>query len=160
MESAHVQMAVEAEAKAFNVDPDLAVAIAMVETNLNQFALRFEPEWKYLYEVDKFAKIFDITSDTEKMLQSMSWGCMQVMGSVARELGFLKPLVLLTGAWEGAELGCHKLSQIIEKYPDQNDTIAVYNAGSVRKDENGRYVNQNYVDSVNKKLWELKKAQR
>jgi hypothetical protein len=69
------------------------------------------------------------------------------MGQVARELGFQGSFYSLLEPIVGLEWGCKKLSRCYERYGANDDGIAAYNAGSPRK-ENGKYVNQEYVDKV------------
>ncbi len=136
-------------AKFASIDPLLALAIAEVESGGDQFAIRFEPGWKYHYNVDNFAKLCKISEDTERMLQACSFGIMQVMGTVARELGFEESLIKLSDARIGAKYGCLKLSKLFKILKSVDDVIAAYNAGSPLK-RDGKYINQGYVDRVRK----------
>jgi soluble lytic murein transglycosylase-like protein len=154
-ESALITM-IRACAKMMQVNPDLAVAIAQNETDLDTTKCRYEPAWNYLVNVDRFAQKLGITSRTEEMLQKFSWGIMQVMGSVLRELGYNGPLN------ESGELnlamyyGCKKLSLLSKKYPQENDVISAYNAGTPIKDSDGKYRNQEYVNNVLENLKKLR----
>lgn len=142
-----------AAAKEAGVDVRLALAIAETESAGDPLAVRFEPRWKYYFDVPQFAYRNRITQDTERALQSISWGLMQVMGSVCRELHFVDSLVKLgNDPALGAKYGCLKLAQLMKKYPKLEDAIASYNAGSPRKLD-GKYVNQEYVDRVKHKLF-------
>lgn len=138
------------------IDPLLCVAIATVESNWDPWAVRFEPRWNYLYNPDVYAQKLRITEHTEKVLQSCSWGIMQVMGSVARELGFDGPLQQLCGPAYSAEYGCKKLFQYRKKYKTEADIIAAYNYGLAVKFLNGKYKNQEYVDKVSAVLLDLR----
>lgn len=136
-------------AKFAGIDPMLAIAIAEVESAGDPLAVRFEPGWKYHYNVDNFAKLCRISQDTEQMLQACSFGLMQVMGTVARELGFEGSLIKLTDPRIGAKYGCLKLSKLFKVLNSVDDVIAAYNAGSpIKKD--GKYINQQYVDKVHR----------
>lgn len=134
----------------FNVvDPDLAIAIAEAESHFDELAARHETGWKYLYNVESFAKNSRISQDTERIFQMTSWGMMQVMGSVARELGHRVNLLELTKPEVGVRFGCLKLKDLMRKYSKPEDVIASYNAGSPRKViDTGKYFNQTYVDKV------------
>lgn len=129
------------------VDPVLALAIAAVESNYNTGACRFEVNWKYFYKPDLFAKQLGITVKTEYVLQQISWGCMQVMGSVARELNFTDHLNTLTDPEKGIFYGCLQLKRLGKTWKTRKDLIAAYNAGTAIQ-INGRYKNQQYVDKV------------
>ena len=131
-----------------NVDPDLAVAIAETESSFDEYACRFEANWKYAFNCESFANNAKISEDTERMLQMCSFGMMQVMGTVARELGFRGNLLHLTKPELGIRFGCLKLKELLAKYSYQDDVIAAYNSGSPRKIQDGRYYNQTYVNKV------------
>lgn len=139
----------EIHCERFNIDYRLVYAIAVVESSLNPNAVRFEPGWKYLLDVESYAKRLHITASTEEILQKCSWGLMQVMGSVARELGFELELNQLSNPYFNLEIGCKKLLQLQSKYSEVEDVISAYNQGSPRKDKKSKcYKNQAYVDKV------------
>lgn len=131
-----------------SIPTPLAIAICQVESAGDQYAVRFEPQWKYFYRVEHFAQLCRITRDTEYALQAMSFGLMQVMGSVAREMGHTGNLIQLCEPAIGAKYGCMKLADLIRKYNSISDAVAAYNAGSPRRTQDGKYVNQQYVDKV------------
>lgn len=139
-------------AKSFNLDPVLVEAIIEIESAGKPMKVRFEPAWNYLYQVDDYAKRLSITKNTEKILQSCSWGLMQIMGSVAREIGFTEDMPVLCQPEKNIFYGCKKLKSLCNKYPIQADAIAAYNAGTPRMMANGRYFNQQYVDKVTKQM--------
>lgn len=151
--SPEIEAIIIEEAKSAGVDVWLALAIAQTESAGDHLAVRFEPRWKYYFDVPQFAFRNRVSQDTERALQSVSWGLMQVMGSVCRELHYVDSLIKLGNDPRlGAKYGCMKLAQLMKKYPKLEDAIASYNAGSPRKLD-GRYVNQDYVDKVKKVLF-------
>jgi hypothetical protein len=129
------------------VDIDLAVSIAETESYFDENAVRFEAGWKYVFNCDGYAKASRISEDTERVLQMCSWGMMQVMGTVARELGFRGNLLELTKPELGVKFGCLKLKELMGKYSYSDDLIAAYNAGTPRKVD-GKYSNETYVAKV------------
>jgi soluble lytic murein transglycosylase-like protein len=135
-------------AKGLGVPPMLAIAICEVESAGDPFAVRYEGHWKYKFEPEKFAKLNRITVDTEIQLQKFSYGLLQVMGTVARELGHQESLLKLTDPYIGARMGCLKLAKLFSILKSTDDVIAAYNAGSPLKNADGKYVNQQYVDKV------------
>lgn len=135
------------KAAEFSLEPELVTAIIQVESAGNAYATRFEPDWRYLVRPELFAQKLGITIPTEHMLQQFSWGWMQIMGSVARELGFQDHLTKLCDPEINLHFGCKKLRTLTNKYPTTSDVIAAYNAGSPRM-VHGRYDNQGYVDKV------------
>jgi soluble lytic murein transglycosylase-like protein len=54
---------------------------------------------------------------------------MQVMGSVARELGYTQELPKLCQLETGLIYGCKKLAECLKKHPALPDALAAYNAG-------------------------------
>lgn len=139
-------------AAAHGLDPDLIAAFIMTESSGNPGATRFEPKWRYFYRPEAMEPE---EADSEKVKQATSWGLMQVMGSVARELGYQGDLVDLAQPQIGLEYGCLKLATLMHKYA-LHDAISSYNAGSPRQDGTGNYVNQKYVNTVLGYLDELK----
>jgi len=132
----------------FKIDAKLVYAIAMAESALDPNTARFEPGWKYWYKIDDFSKSLRITRDTEKVFQATSWGLMQVMGTVARELGFNKHLTELTKPNYNVAIGVRKLQELFNKYDKLEDVISSYNQGYPRKNEDGEYRNKYYVNTV------------
>jgi soluble lytic murein transglycosylase-like protein len=158
MSTTEVIYAVREAAKQFEIDEDLAVAIAMQESSCMWpiRSCRFEPGWSYFFNAQSYADQQGITLGTEMMLQACSWGPMHVMGSVARELGFVNPLPLLFNMREGAYYGCKKLSLLAKKYEKEESVISAYNAGSITLTLDKKYRNQEYVDSVMLRLLRLR----
>lgn len=136
------------------LDKNLVCAIVDVESGGKTNSSRYEPSFRYLYKVDKFAKMQGLSNFTEEAHQKTSWGLMHVMGAVARELGFNGHLPQLTNPHVGLEYGCKKLSQLYKKYLNMEDVIASYNAGSPRMVMD-LYVNQSYINSVLKRYKDL-----
>lgn len=144
-------------AEKHNLDADLLLAIAHVESGTNAWKVRFEPGWKYLLTPRDYASRLLISVETETVCQSMSWGPLQIMGTVARELGFQDDLTQLVNPEIAVELSCRKLTKLFQKYGNQADVVASWNAGSPRRTPGGMYVNETYVDKVFDKLRLLKK---
>lgn len=138
-----------------NIDHELVLAFIEVESSFYPFAHRFEPKWRYVLSDDQIERLAlhnNISSQTERIDQMTSFGLMQVMGSVARELGYQGNLADLYYPNYGITYGCKKLKSLIEKYPDsQDDAISAYNAGTPTIVA-GEYKNQAYVDAIKKAL--------
>ena len=147
----------------YALPPPLVRSIIKVESSGNQYAIRHEKNFKWLYKPENFASGI-LTLNTEKNSQKISWGLMQLMGATARELGFegvylselLKPEINI-------KYGCKYLSGLRKRFSENPESecnfvddisifddnmIAAYNAGSPRRKENGDYVNQEYVDKI------------
>jgi soluble lytic murein transglycosylase-like protein len=131
-----------------DVDPLLLTAIAQVESDGRKYALRYEKNYTYVYKVDEFARILNITRDTEKESQCYSYGFMQIMGAVAREHGFNDPMGELYDPFTNFTYGAKHIGKFVRKYPKLEDAVASYNAGSPRRLDDGTYVNATYVNKV------------
>lgn len=130
------------------LSPYLVGALCYTESGGDTYAYRYEPQYKYMANVDDFAAKCGITRTSEQVGQMTSWGLMQVMGGTARYLGFKGPLTELTDPAIGLEYGCLYLLRLMKKYSKIEDTVAAYNAGSPRIKLDGSYENQKYVDKV------------
>lgn len=119
-------------------------AICFVESAFDEFALRYEPSYKWLVGSP------NTLTATERMGQMCSWGLMQVMGGVAREAGFTRSFPALCDPFLGLRYGIKHLLKFYVKYGDWPDAVSAYNAGSPKKDAVGKYWNQVYVDRVMK----------
>ena len=132
-------------AKQYAVDPNIVFAIIDIESSWNPKAVRFEPHYKYIYNVEKFAKMNNVSFEKEKQLQMTSLGLMQVMGGTARYLQFMGPLTNLFEVAPNVNVGCKLLSKLCKTYSTVEDVAAAYNGGSPRRDSQGLYLNQKYV---------------
>jgi soluble lytic murein transglycosylase-like protein len=93
-----------AAAKAHGLDPGLVCAVVEQESGWNQWAIRHEPAFftRYVQPLG--------LADTEGVARSFSWGLMQLMGEVARELGYTGHLAALCEPSIGLEWGCRHLA--------------------------------------------------
>jgi soluble lytic murein transglycosylase-like protein len=148
-------LALEKLCQRFGCDPELVSAIVTIESSWNPYAVRYEPTYKWLHEPQVHAKRHGITLQTEAVLQRCSWGLMQVIGSTSRELGLVLPIPALCEPLIGLEYGIRYLVALKRNYKKQDDIIAAYNAGTAKKNADGKYLNQSYVDKVNKVIKEF-----
>jgi hypothetical protein len=144
------------------VDPEIILGIVKQESAFNPWAIRHEPNFRWLLGDDpseaEFSYLFTQgRSDTEKVCQKTSWGLMQIMGSRGREFFLKGYLTYLLDPVINISIGISILSLLAVQYPGStDDIISAYNQGSPRKNDNGAYLNQSYVDKVNKYALELK----
>ena len=153
----------------------LIAAIVQQESGGNPWAWNPEPHYRYLWDVRRRAPFRQLSSaeisserppadfpviagdrDQEWWAQQASWGLMQVMGAVAREWGYREPyLPALCDPETNIEYGCRHLLGLRQRHfrgHGWSGVIAAYNAGSPRLGDDGKYVNQQYVDEVNARL--------
>lgn len=149
-------------AKRNEIDPVLLGAIVLKESSGNPFACRFEPSWKLYKDPIHYAKINNISIETEKFNQAQSFGLCQVMGCVMRERGFEGPWGMAFDVIINLDIGAKHLKSFLVKHNNELDAIAAYNAGTPRKTERTSkpgtfiYSNQSYVDGVLKNMEILK----
>jgi len=146
---------IEAEAKSSGISWKLLAAIAQQESGGRAHAIRFEPKWKYFCTPEVYAKKNGVSLETERNSQMISWSYCQIMGGVARELGFDGPMPKLCDATLNFHFAALKLASIFKKYPAMDDAISAYNQGSNRKNADGKHVNFAYVHSVMRYIDEL-----
>ncbi len=142
-------------APSLKIDGDLVSAIVSTESAFNPYGVRYEPNYKWFNNPEKYAKLNGITLETEIECQKMSWGSMQIMGSTARDCGFNGILTELSDIYQGIYYGCLYLKKLTEKYPVMTDVISSYNAGSPVRTFSGEYKNKAYVQKVQKKYLDL-----
>lgn len=163
---------------------ELALLLGLVEkeSSFQQGAWNPEPPWKYFWDIDRnrpFRPVTDaeiasekppvdfpaprgVPADAEWWAQQASWGLTQVMGGVARELGYDGPWLtdLLLDPVLVVDLGCRHLLKKLRRYGDNlPPAISAYNLGTAMKHETGpkagEFWNQDYVDDVlaNRDRW-------
>ncbi|MDD5305386.1 MAG: lytic transglycosylase domain-containing protein [Elusimicrobia bacterium] len=128
----------------------LLAALCWKESGFYQYAFNPEPRWRFFVDATTghpFRKITEteMTSETpppdfpalygdrdqEWVLQQASIGIAQVMGAVARELGFQgRSLLELTKADVCLNLGAKHLAKQIARFGSTADGLSAYNAGS------------------------------
>ena len=89
----------------------------------------------------------------EAHLNDSSWGLMQVLLKTARGVLNRPTLTIaeLITPEVNIEAGVKFIGQLLQRYNyTYDDAIAAYNAGSARRGKDGKYVNQSYVDGVNR----------
>ena len=140
----------------YGINADLIAAFIMTESSGNPKAYRYEPAFyqKYIVPLD--------LPDGEGHGRAASYGLMQIMGEVARELGFKDEFEKLYDPETGLHYGVKHLKSFITRYATTDNSldsaIAAYNAGSSRKKTDGTFVNQQYVDTVKKYFAEFSQA--
>lgn len=146
-----IRKVIEDKAIEFELDPDLIQAFVMAESSGKPDAYRYEDAFYHHY-----TEPMNFSEDEEKG-RATSYGLMQIMGQVARELGFKGEFIELFDPATGLDYSLKHLKRFIKKYQTQglDYAIASYNAGSPRF-KNGHFVNQEYVNRIYKYLKEIK----
>lgn len=165
IDGAHHLIAVQ-EATRFGIEPRWVLGMIEVESSGEPDAWNPEPKYRYLWDIAQgkpFRKLTEaeqaseipptdfpgprgLDRDAEWWGQQASWGLMQVMGAVARELGYKgRHLPALCRPEIGIPIGCRHLANQIRRFGNLDNGIAAYNAGTPRLED--PKVKQ-YVDSV------------
>lgn len=111
-------------ARAAGLDEALVCAVVEQESNWIPWAIRYEPEFQARY-VDP-----SHLGQTETIARSISWGLMQLMGQVARELGFNGKMASLCDPDVGIPLGCqHLRNKIAAHGNDIHAGLQAWNGG-------------------------------
>lgn len=140
-----IESLIEKKCKLLNLDEALVKAIVITESGGNQWLNRYEPNWKYCTDAQGWASRLSIagmmtTVETEIMNQSTSWGLMQIMGTVAREMGFNGPLPQLADRVTGLHFGCLKLKKLLDRWGSVELALDAYNSGDPHNGPGKDYV--------------------
>lgn len=119
------------------------------ESTFNSKAMRFEQNYEWLVSADSFSKKLEISLKTEIVLQSLSYGLMQIMGANCRAMGFKKSLTDLSNDPQLAfNFGIRYFLTQYDRYDGNIEkALAAYNTGSA-KIFDGRLRGQAYADDV------------
>ncbi len=143
----------------YGVDPRITAAIVWRESAGRCYAPRYEKGWKWFYKPQEFARMSGVSVATEMVCQQMSWGAMQVMGAVAREMGHTGGLPELVEPDVGIRFGVMKFRSLFDRHKVLTEAVSAYNQGSPRRMGGGAFKNQAYVDVVMKHARQLKKPE-
>jgi hypothetical protein len=146
--SPDIRAAVVLAATKHKLETSLVLALIRQESDGEVYTQRFEPAFRYFFDPVTVARRLKVSIDTEKIGQGTSYGLMQVMGATARELGFLRYFGEIFEPATNLEIGCRYLKSLINRFGSARDGIAAYNAGSPRKGDDGKLINQSYVDNI------------
>jgi soluble lytic murein transglycosylase-like protein len=137
----------------YNLDSALVKAIIEVESGWDETSFRFEKSLydKYIQKSDSFKVVPPETIDTTLVLLSSSMGLMQMLGSTARSIGFNQRLSALFNPEVNIDVGCRYLAMLWKNYSNKygvKGVISAYNAGKPLLNNDGTFVNADYVNKV------------
>lgn len=160
--------------KGYDLPQNLVMSVAKVESNLSMHALRAEPNYRWLWNVEThkpFRRLnnpevisntapedfprphqFFCSVDTEWQGQRMSWGPFQMMGAVLRERRYTGPFPAICCDPDlAAKFACSHLSHLRDRFYKKHGwagVVAAYNSGTPRKTPDGVYINAGYLNKV------------
>lgn len=121
---ADLEAAALVAASSHSLPYNLVAAVIEQESNWHPWALRYEPAF-YL----KYVSPLGLTP-TEAHARSFSWGLMQIMGQVARELGYKGDIPKLCEISIGLEWGCLHLANKLRAHSnDIHSSLQAWNGG-------------------------------
>lgn len=113
----------------YSLDPALVAAVCEQESSWNQWAVRYEPLF-FSHYIQPLVNTNVIHTMTEAIMRATSWGLGQIMGQVARELGFKgKYLSELCDPEIGLDFCCKKLKMCIDATSETLAALQTYNGG-------------------------------
>lgn len=169
MTSVELVALIETTAAVHSLDPAIVRALVQVESSGNPWSWNPEPRYRYFWDVRSNRPFRKVTAlelanqvppadfhglagddDNEWWAQQASWGLMQVMGAVARELGFTGPyLTALCDPRVGLRHGCLKLAtDLAWANGDIRAALAAYNGGRAGNAPGGALRNAGYAEKV------------
>lgn len=146
----HYRAFIEHTAAAYRLDPLLLAALVQQESSGNPWAWNPEPRYRWLWDVRLQKPFRTLTADEQSSetppkdfpflagdrdqewwAQQASWGLGQVMGGVARELGFLGHYISeLCDPATGLKYSAMLLSDLLKwSKGDVDAALGAYNAG-------------------------------
>jgi hypothetical protein len=150
--------------KKWGIDKGILKAIAMVESSMQQFAFRYEPDFWANYGPRMIAKFPQLEGMDPKEV-STSYGLMQIMYTTALGLGFDGPGEELYNPVLNIELGARLMNQLWNSLkPEPNFKgwpieicLARYNGGSyLNPGPDGSLRNYAYTRKVLKAYWQIR----
>jgi len=168
MSGAAIAAAITTAAQRHGLDPRVVRAQAGIESAWNPWAWNPEPKYRWFWDVrlGRPFRTLDLSEiereappadfhcfagdpDQEWWGQQASFGILQVMGAVARELGFRGHyLTQLCDLELGLEYGCLKLASELRQTGDIRSALARYNGGAKGNAPGGPLRNEAYVLKV------------
>jgi soluble lytic murein transglycosylase-like protein len=150
---------ITATATRYGLRPSLIAGVVLTESGGDQAAWKPEGHYRYLVDVRTCRPFRRLTTaeiasekapedfralaghpDQEWWAQQASWGLMQVMGGVARELGYTRPYLgrLLVDVDDNLDLGCRLLAgHVAWARGDTARALRAYNGGRGNADAAG-----------------------
>jgi soluble lytic murein transglycosylase-like protein len=143
MDTSELKALIANYAQQHGLDPAIVYGVCVKESSLDPVQVRYEPSWMWFID-NHHGQPAACSDATERICQAISWGLMQVLGAVYRELGYVGWLSAIAADVDvQLEYGCRYLAKKIKRYGSLRSGLSAYNAG-VPVDSN----QASYVDKV------------
>jgi soluble lytic murein transglycosylase-like protein len=139
---------IETQCNLYQIDPKWIHALITVESNWTVTALKYEPNYFYLYKPEQCASLCKVTYATEIVTQKISWGLGQIMGALARQQGHVGNMPELLRPEVNIKHMCIYLDQLKKNSLTDEFVFAKYNGGPGAVNADGTVVNPDYVSKV------------
>lgn len=157
-EEGKIRGLIEGHAYENNIDPIVLLALVTTESSFNQYAIRYEPKYIWIYNAKELAMELKCSIESMRMMQMTSWGICQIMGGSAYETGFKGWCTELCDPNINLKWSCKYLKKLItrQSLTDPLDIYAAWNYGHVHK-TNGIYSNNQAVLRFKRNLTMIKR---
>ncbi len=139
---------IQSTAHQYQMDPHLIGAIIHQESRGRSCAMRYEEDYRYLKDPVRLAKEMNLDPNEEETNQKTSYGLMQIMGGLARDLGYKGDLAKLCNPRLNLRLGARQLKVLHKRFGSVELALAAYNSGTPQFTKSGKLKNERYVQSV------------
>uniref|UniRef100_A0A6H1ZYQ5 Putative transglycosylase n=1 Tax=viral metagenome TaxID=1070528 RepID=A0A6H1ZYQ5_9ZZZZ len=137
---------IQVAARGYSLPANIVAGVVAQESAGNRKALRAEPNYLWLWGDDPGEKLGRPPGEseaTEWYCQRLSWGLMQIMGAVARELGFRGDFGDLFEPEINLGLGCKYLAWCFKREKgDVFNALQRYNGGGGKTERTARYARE------------------
>src|SRR3990172_3290967 len=148
---------IETVAEAWGIPPMLLHRIAVVESNMNTWATRYEPAYRYHHHMA--AAHLRTTPETEAIHQRTSWGLCQIMGASARDFKYREALPMLCDPAINLRIACRILADLRDDDKQTPRTwrwtLNAYNHGTGWEFVNPRWEREGYIEQYQSVLEQL-----
>lgn len=136
-----IKEAVETYSQKYNIPENFLYALIKTESGFNEYALRYEKNYKWIVNDHKIFTRSKLTSIfTFFEVQKFSYGLCQIMGNVFYENGFTEPPARFYDIYINIDCCCRHLSGLVKRKKLNFDNQAreiydAYNSGVVNYDD-------------------------
>ena len=126
--------AIKYYSKVHGVEIQMIASIIQVESGGNEWAFRYEPNYKWTHDTNILQHRWKCSGPTALLVQQCSYGLMQIMGATYLDLGGHEIPTTLFEVENNIDYATRHFKNQLEKYNNNvMDSYAAYNAGIAKK---------------------------